>query len=1670
LKAQVPSLPGQISEPVLLVPTVGAVATNLSFSPSPTTAEISAARVFEEPLIPMWGDPSPAENQAIATALVLFSQRERADDFSALEGFLANQVSYNWYAAVSYALGWEYYHTGYYSKAINAWEEAWNWAEFDWDPKSKELGDRIVGELARMHSRIGGFERLEEILSAVADRPVSGHGAECLAGAKQALWLMKNRPEVSFRCGPLALASIQRHVHGKKGVEKAIFESASTHNGFSLAEVHKLSADLNLGLRMARRGANREFVVPSVVHWKVGHFGAIVGKQRDRYLISDPTFGNSMWVSKTALEQESSGYFLVPEGSLPTGWNSVETREGRGVYGKGVTASSDLNNTTPNDLKARGPCNTMGMAVADMHLMLVSLNIEDTPISFQPPRGPRIDFTITYNQREANQPANFTYSNFGQQWTCNWISYIRDNGTNTPADVEHYVGGGGTEVYTGYSTNTQAFTVNWRTQGTLKRLTTSSYELLFADGSRQIFSQPDGTVGNSRKVFLTQVIDSTGYTNLVQYDSDLRLAKVTDPQANATNLLFYYNSSSMAGLTNTIQRVDDRYGRSATFGYINFLSQLSSVTDVINLTSSFTYEGSFINKLTTPYGVSSFAYGENGRTRYLEETDPEGNKTRVEFNETLDAGIPVAEPGPSVPVNIYSRNYIMNGRNTFYWDKKAMKDAPGDYSKARIYHWLHSANLVSAVGVLESYKEPLESRVWLNYPGQTNDFSATAPGDFALPNLVARVVDGGYTQRYQLYRDSLGNVTNSIDPVGRNFTYVYATNGIDLLEVRQTRGTNNQLLVSYTYNAQHLPLTITDTSAKTTSIGYNSYGQVLSITNTLNEITSFTYDAAGRLLSVDGALAGTSDTVSFTYDAFDRIKTVTGVDGYSVTNSYDAFDRITTNAFPDGTVETVTYNRLDPATIKDREGRITQYEFDGIRQLRKITEATNWVTRLEYCKCGNVKSLTDPMGRITRWSYDIQGRTTAKIYPDDSRIEYTYETNTDRIFLTKNERGQMRTNFWDLDDTLYQVTYSNPSVTPTIQYQYDTNFTRLLAMADGSGTTVFDYYPIASSPVLGAGRLKSVDGPEANDTLVYTYDELGRVNGESIYNAALNTQLNPNPFGGKFYQTGWKYDALGRMTQETNTLGEVGATPDFAIGIFNYAYDGASSRRSSLTYPSGVTSAYSYFGATNDFRLKEIVHRAINNSVISRFNYAHDRTGMITNWMQEVGQTTVSTNEYRLSQNAVKELTGGVLLVNGAANSTNSYAYDLAGNRTSEVKGTNTWRAWFDSLNQIIGKDVGNTVTNRQYEWDTESRLSAIVEGNNRVEFIYNGLGKCAYILEKTSGTTTLTRYFIWSGDRLCEEINSTGSSTFYKIYYEDGYHDLFNLTSCYYTRDHLGSIREVLRGRDGSLGRRYDYDLYGRATSVDHLTFGTPLPPHPGPQLGFTGLLSLPAQGLVMAANRVYDPDLGRWLSRDPIGENGGMNLYRYANNNPVNFVDLDGLCPQKGFAGKDGQFRDANTGAIRNGNGTRVEDQLNPFNSGGLNNAAPIRAGPSNPNRNFNRAAAVNGFQDHHIISDKNALTKNHELLSLAGFNLQSRGNKIFLPTDPSFHPTRSIHIGRHNNSVSARLAEQMDAVVMYGRQNGWGQAEFNQALHGIIAQERSLLRSGARALNINRRPGAQ
>ncbi len=110
--------------------------------------------------------------------------------------------------------------------------------------------------------------------------------------------------------------------------------------------------------------------------------------------------------------------------------------------------------------------------------------------------------------------------------------------------------------------------------------------------------------------------------------------------------------------------------------------------------------------------------------------------------------------------------------------------------------------------------------------------------------------------------------------------------------------------------------------------------------------------------------------------------------------------------------------------------------------------------------------------------------------------------------------------------------------------------------------------------------------------------------------------------------------------------------------------------------------------------------------------------------------------------------------------------------------------------------------------------------------------------------------------------------------------------TAYYATRDHLGSVRE-LTDTAGTIRARYDYELYGKRTA--NLVTANPVES----SFGFTGHYEHAQSGLTLAPCRAYNSALGRWISRDPIGEEGGLNLYGYVGNGPVNRVDPIGRSP---------------------------------------------------------------------------------------------------------------------------------------------------------------------------------
>ena len=225
-------------------------------------------------------------------------------------------------------------------------------------------------------------------------------------------------------------------------------------------------------------------------------------------------------------------------------------------------------------------------------------------------------------------------------------------------------------------------------------------------------------------------------------------------------------------------------------------------------------------------------------------------------------------------------------------------------------------------------------------------------------------------------------------------------------------------------------------------------------------------------------------------------------------------------------------------------------------------------------------------------------------------------------------------------------------------------------------------------------------------------------------------------------------------------------------------------------------------------------------------------------------------------------------------------AADSAGASTTKTINVNVGGGPNRSLSYDANGNLLNNGAGTTYQWDAENRLVSIAQLSGTTGFVYDGLG---HRVQETSNGT-LIKQWIWCGTQLCEERDANGNVT--NRFYAQG--EQLAGVPYFYTRDHLGSIREMTDSNE-NVQAEYDYDPYGRVTEISGSISA---------DFGFTGDFFHKATGLSLTIYRAYDPNLGRWLSRDPIGTNGGINLYGYVGNDPTDWIDPFGLAGQLSFS----------------------------------------------------------------------------------------------------------------------------------------------------------------------------
>ena len=1212
----------------------------------------------------------------------------------------------------------------------------------------------------------------------------------------------------------------------------------------------------------------------------------------------------------------------------------------------GVTQANDPQANTPHDSSDGCACgSSKGMPVYSFKSLLASLNIRDTPIGYAPPVGPKVETTITYNERETLQPAVFDAFNVGQKWTLNWISWIQDNPASPGNQVQRYVAGGGGWSYAGYNAVTGAFSPE-PDNGAVLVMTSANpitYELRFADGRKDIFATPNKANGYSRRVMLTEIVDAQGNALTLSYDNQLRLSTVADALGQLTS--FNYGNTANPLL---VTGITDPFGRHATLAY-DSLGRLIAITDVIGMTSTFAYDtGTFIQAMTTPYGTTTFAHteGANGNSTELsiQATDPDGHTERTEYLPSAP-GVPFSVS--QVPSGMTAFDAYLNYRASYYWDKDTFAAActqsggttTCDYNKARLKHFEHvNPCCYYTSRVLENVKYPLEGMIWYDYAGQAAPFY---PGTLNKPSDVGRVLSDGSTQITHTTYNANGLVTQKVDPDGRETVYTYASNGIDLIEVQQKTASGFDTLASATYNSQHEPLTSTDAAGGTTTTTYNEHGQRTSVTDPLGNTTRFTYDGNGYLTTITNALGHTQH--SFTYDVDGRVATDTDSQGYTRRYTYDALNRTTRITYPDKTARTFVWNRLDLASVTDRQGRTTTYTYDANRHRMTATDPLGHTTTYGYYPNGKLQTLTDPNGNVTTWARDLEGRVIAKTYANGSGKTYGYD-NSSRPASVTDALGQTTTYSYDRADLLTGVQYLQAvHPTPAVSFAYDPSYPRMVSLTDGLGAASFSYVP-AGQP--GALERATETGPfSTNDTVRYGYDARGRVI-QRTTDVAVD----------------YAYDPLGRLSQQSNPL-----------GTFRYSYLGDTDQLAwrLLTTPAGrpgLALGVDYDSNTRDRQLRRLTYlSATGQHLTAMLAYTHSREHLLTSafmlapWMPaqhghggdhddgasyaaDASQADVSGDDRADGQGGRDDhdrdgwghSEGGrgdyqrygydgayrLTHVRGDGHPVGRFDYDAADNLMKASGTPSSFSATTNALNQLATVNGqawqydadGNLLNDgtHQYAWDAAGRLIAATDtATGKVTtYRYDGLGRRLEITSQGGGASPADTRYLWCGSTICQ--TRDGGDAVTADTFDQG--EMHGTAALYYVRDQLGSVIGVTDASGKVLGATR-YGAYGAVEA----SRGTQ------PDFGYAGMLRAPSSALYLTLFREYDPAVGRWLSRDPIGESGGENIYAYVGDAPLMYTDPYGL---------SSEVYDRAAGTItvydRNGNVVTVQPAANNAQSG--------------------------------------------------------------------------------------------------------------------------------------------
>lgn len=682
--------------------------------------------------------------------------------------------------------------------------------------------------------------------------------------------------------------------------------------------------------------------------------------------------------------------------------------------------------------------------------------------------------------------------------------------------------------------------------------------------------------------------------------------------------------------------------------------------------------------------------------------------------------------------------------------------------------------------------------------------------------------------------DANGNITGVTDPLSSSTAFTYDAQN-DLLTATNPKGKTTTL----SYDSQGNLTGIQDALSDKTVLAYNSLGELTTKTDAAGNRTQFSYGEAGDLTSIEDALG---NSTALGYDGDGRLVSVTDSNQHTATSVYDALGRLTKVADPLGDQTSFSYDGAgNLLSVTDANGHTTSYNYDGAENLSTVTDALGHVTAYAYDEDNNRVGFTNAKGNATTYHYDALNRLTGTADPLSFATSYSYD-NVGNITTVTDAKGQTNRFTYDALNRLLSIAYADNK---NVAYSYD---------ADGNRTSMIDWTGTSSYSYDDLDRLVSVAFP-GDKTVAYVYNANGRRASVSYPDGKSVT---------------YSYDADERLS----------AVTDWLSHVTQYGYDQAGNLLRTQ-YPNKARIDFAYDAAN---RLTSVVNTTVGPPPLA-FNYTLDAVGNRT-VVREAGVPTF------YGYDALNQLTSAQTWF-----LKNTWTYDEVGNRQREVAPLGVTNYTYDASDRLL-KAGGRTYTydangnensvtdaffhsKRTFTFDAANRLVS-VGGGLTSSFVYDGDGN--RVRQSAGGQTQ--NYLNDVAAALPVVIQGTynaGSPSSY-IYGLNLIEALQGRDDDFYQYDGLGSVIQ-LTDASGRPDMSYFYDAWGNSI----------LPASSMNLFRFTGQALDSATGLYYLRARYYDPSIGRFFSRDPLGGTSVVprtaNRYIYALSNPLRYRDLSGL-----------------------------------------------------------------------------------------------------------------------------------------------------------------------------------